>query len=75
MVHTDSLKELQSTKTHVQNLLQSGHAYRCFCSPERLDELNRRRHDKGLTLGYDRKCAHISANEAEDRAHNGAVAY
>ena len=55
----------------MHNLLLSGHAYRCFCSAERLDELNRRRHEKGLTLGYDRKCAHISAYEAEYRAHNG----
>ncbi len=55
----------------MQILLQSRHAYRCFCSSERLDELNRRRHEKGLSLGYDRKCAHIQAHEAEDRAHNG----
>jgi len=56
---------------HIQTLLQSRKAYRCFCSPERLDELNRRRHEKGLGLGYDRKCADIRPEEAEERAHQG----
>ncbi|EXJ79845.1 glutamyl-tRNA synthetase [Capronia epimyces CBS 606.96] len=58
-------------KKHIENLLASGRAYRCFCSSERIDELNRRRHDKGLNLGYDRKCLHLSAEEAEERVHRG----
>ncbi|KAI1617649.1 glutamyl-tRNA synthetase [Exophiala viscosa] len=56
---------------HIDNLLKSGHAYRCFCPSERLDELNRRRHEKGLSLGYDRKCLQGSSAEAEERAHRG----
>ncbi|KAI1626786.1 glutamyl-tRNA synthetase [Exophiala viscosa] len=56
---------------HIDNLLRSGHAYRCFCPSERLDELNRRRHEKGLSLGYDRKCLQGSSAEAEERAHRG----
>lgn len=58
-------------KQHIINLLKSGDAYRCFCPSERLDELNRRRHEKGLSLGYDRKCLHTSTAEAEERAHRG----
>ncbi|KIX10141.1 glutamate-tRNA ligase [Rhinocladiella mackenziei CBS 650.93] len=58
-------------QTHVENLLKTGRAYRCFCSPERIDELNRHRHQKGLSLGYDRKCIHIPSAEAEGKAHNG----
>jgi glutamyl-tRNA synthetase len=64
-------ERLQFYHNHVQSLLQKGHAYRCFCSPERLDELNRRRHEKGLNLGYDRKCAHLDHAQSEDRAHKG----
>lgn len=58
-------------KDHAARLLKSKHAYRCFCSPERLDSLNKTRHDKGLPLGYDGKCAHLSLDESEDRAHRG----
>ncbi|KIV85325.1 glutamate-tRNA ligase [Exophiala sideris] len=58
-------------RQHIDNLLKSDHAYRCFCPSERLDELNRRRHEKGLSLGYDRKCLQVSLAEAEERAHRG----
>lgn len=59
-------------KKHIQTLLQSGQAYRCFCTADRLDDLNRRRHEKGLGLGYDRKCHHsVSPAQAEERAHRG----
>lgn len=56
---------------HIETLLQTGRAYRCFCPSERLDELNRRRHDKGLSLGYDRKCLQIPAAQAEEKARRG----
>jgi glutamyl-tRNA synthetase len=58
-------------QAHVNALLYGGHAYRCFCPAERLDDLNRRRHEKGLPLGYDRKCAHLSAQESAEKAHKG----
>lgn len=58
-------------QSHIQRLLQSDHAYRCFCTSARLDELNRHRHEKGLPLGYDRKCIQMSKAEAEERAHAG----
>lgn len=47
------------------------HAYRCFCSSERLDALARQRNQDGLPLGYDRQCIDISADEAEERAAKG----
>ncbi|RMZ90544.1 hypothetical protein DV736_g2221, partial [Chaetothyriales sp. CBS 134916] len=56
---------------HILHLLDSGHAYRCFCTAERIDNLNQRRHERGLSLGYDRKCAHLPREEAEERAHRG----
>ena len=55
----------------IKRLLQTGYAYRCFCSAERLDELNRRRHEKGLNLGYDRKCADVHQNESDEKAYRG----
>lgn len=56
---------------HVQTLLESNKAYRCFCSAERIDNLNRLRHDRGLPLGYDRACAGLAPYVAEEKAHNG----
>ncbi|EED12871.1 glutamyl-tRNA synthetase [Talaromyces stipitatus ATCC 10500] len=56
---------------HANDLVHSGHAYRCFCSAERLDTLARQRNQAGLPLGYDRHCVDISTEEAEERAANG----
>ncbi|GAM35037.1 hypothetical protein TCE0_015r03026 [Talaromyces pinophilus] len=56
---------------HANDLVHSGHAYRCFCSAERLDTLARQRNQAGLPLGYDRQCVDISAEEAEERATEG----
>ncbi|KAJ5990428.1 hypothetical protein N7522_010635 [Penicillium canescens] len=58
-------------RSHANDLISNGHAYRCFCSAERLDSIARHRSQAGLPPGYDRKCADISAEESEDRAANG----
>lgn len=56
---------------HTHKLLQGGHAYRCFCTSERLDELARRRTELGLPIDYDRTCAGISKDESDRRAAKG----
>ena len=56
---------------HAQDLLKTPHAYRCFCSAERLDELARRRAALGLPTDYDRTCAGLSDAESDERALNG----
>lgn len=61
----------QLYKEHAHTLLDSGHAYRCFCSVERLDDLARRRKTLGLPTDYDRQCASIPVAESADRAHRG----
>jgi glutamyl-tRNA synthetase len=57
-------------KEHAKELLDNGHAYRCFCSAERLHKLAESRHRMGLAADYDRTCAHIPREESDDRAHN-----
>lgn len=57
--------------SHASSLLTTGTAYRCFCTAERLDKLNRSRHERGLPLGYDRYCSEIPLEQSEDRAHKG----
>ncbi|KAF2140755.1 uncharacterized protein K452DRAFT_193462, partial [Aplosporella prunicola CBS 121167] len=66
----------QSERTEIyqdaaKQLLESGHAYRCFCTPARLKELAELRSSMGLPTDYDRRCAHIDKAEADDRAHRG----
>ncbi|KAK2871666.1 hypothetical protein FQN49_002955 [Arthroderma sp. PD_2] len=63
--------ELYQTQT--QRLISSGHAYRCFCTPEHLDSVARHRNDMGLTPGYDRTCAGISQGESDERAAKGEL--
>ncbi|PGG99104.1 glutamate-tRNA ligase [Blastomyces parvus] len=55
----------------IRKLIATQHAYRCFCSHERLDTLARHRNELGLPSGYDGTCRGISPDEAEERAHNG----
>jgi glutamyl-tRNA synthetase len=56
---------------HAQKLLDSGNAYRCFCSTERLNALAEHRHKLGIATDYDRTCASISQEESDDRASKG----
>ena len=43
---------------YAQMLLDSGHAYHCFCTPERLDEIRKSQRESDLhDTGYGRICA------------------
>ncbi len=56
-------------RKEVDRLLASGEAYRCFCTPERLEEI--RRSGKGAVTGYDRFCRGIDPGESARRAGAG----
>ncbi|KAF1962351.1 glutamyl-tRNA synthetase [Byssothecium circinans] len=56
---------------HAHELLDNGHAYRCFCSAERLNALAEQRHRMGMATDYDRTCANIPQEESDDRASKG----
>jgi glutamyl-tRNA synthetase len=51
-------------------LLESGQAYRCFCTEERLTEVREERQKQNLS-GYDRHCRNLSSEEAASRAAAG----
>ncbi|MCH5155936.1 MAG: glutamate--tRNA ligase [Clostridiales bacterium] len=51
---------------YAQKLLESGDAYCCFCSKERLAEM----HEKGATK-YDKHCLHLSKQEVQERIAKG----
>lgn len=52
---------------HAATLMAKGHAYRCFCSAERLTELRAKQKEAGGTTGYDRLCRGLSQEEVERR--------
>jgi len=54
-----------------EKLVAEGHAYRCFCSKERLEELRTAQEAAKETPRYDRRCAHLSAEEVARRVSAG----
>ena len=59
-------------KEHVERLMAGGHAYRCFCTPERLKEVRQQREKAGgQVTGYDRLCRALDPAESARRAEAG----
>jgi glutamyl-tRNA synthetase len=56
---------------YIQRLLDQNHAYRCFCTPERLAKVNEERQKAKLPPGYDRFCRNLDPAEAAHRAESG----
>ncbi len=48
---------------HAQKLVDAGHAYYCFCTSERLDEVRARQQAMHVPTAYDRRCRDLSAQE------------
>ncbi len=58
-------------KHHVQYLLDQEHAFRCFCTQERLAALREQQKEAGETSGYDGHCLHLSQEDIEQRIAAG----
>ena len=52
-------------------LLASGAAYRCFCTPQRLEQMRAEQRARHEPERYDRRCRAISREESERRAAAG----
>src|SRR5713101_1539746 len=59
-------ERLEIYRNHVGQLLDNGKAYRCFCSPERLDEMRKQQEKMRLSPKYDRRCLSLSSIEIEE---------
>ncbi len=55
-------------KAEVGKLVESGAAYRCFCTADRLDALRADQRRQGLFVGYDGLCRTCSREESDQRA-------
>jgi glutamyl-tRNA synthetase len=47
-------------REHAAQLLESGHAYRCFCTPERLQQVREEQAARKEAPGYDRFCRDLA---------------
>ena len=56
----------------VRTLLEAGHAYRCYCSPERLRGERERAEQRGEAWQYDRLCLKLSDAERDAREAAGS---
>lgn len=50
----------------IQQLLDSGHAYRCYCSKERLDAMRQDQQQRGLKPRYDGTCRDLAEAPSPD---------
>ncbi|TFK28428.1 glutamyl-tRNA synthetase [Coprinopsis marcescibilis] len=64
-------ERLDLYKDYSKKLLESGHAYRCFCSVDRLTEVRERLARTGSNATYDRSCLHLTEEEAARRTKAG----
>lgn len=59
-------------REYANKLLESGKAYKCFCTAEELDEMRELSSKLGNSKqGYDRRCRNLSADEIREREAAG----
>ncbi len=56
---------------HIQELLDKGAAYHCFCSAERLEKMRQEQTEKKLPPRYDRTCRDLSPEEVKAKIAAG----
>ncbi len=64
-------ERLEIYKQHVQKLLDEDHAYPCFCSTERLDNLRDEQRANDETPRYDGLCRKLRKEESTQRVASG----
>ena len=56
---------------HAQQLIEAGHAFHCFCTPERLDEMRAAQRAAGENARYDGLCLKLSEQALRSRLDAG----
>jgi len=58
-------------RQHVQQLLDSRHAFHCFCTPERLDEVRKQQLMDKQQPGYDGHCMNLTQEDIVSKLASG----
>ncbi len=61
-------ERLETYQRYCRQLLDAGAAYRCFCTPERLEAVTKELQRMGQNPGYDRFCRGLEPEESARRA-------
>lgn len=61
-------------KKYLEKILESGHAYYCFCTKEELEQEREEQQKKKLPPRYSGKCRHLNLTESKARVANGEKA-
>jgi glutamyl-tRNA synthetase len=56
-----------------QRLLDQGSAYKCYCSPERLDAMRKEQQKRKLPPGYDRRCRDLTNEQRGEYEAQGII--
>ncbi|KAI0662347.1 glutamyl-tRNA synthetase [Cubamyces menziesii] len=64
-------ERLDLYRTYANKLLESGHAYRCFCSPDKLAATREKLARTGSNSTYDKACLHLTEEEAARKVRAG----
>ncbi|KAG1057440.1 hypothetical protein G6F46_005171 [Rhizopus delemar] len=59
-------KRTELYRKHAKELVDSNHAYRCFCTPERLQKVREARQKQGNYIAYDKHCSYLSEEEIQN---------
>lgn len=60
-------ERLELYHREAQRLLDSGHAYHCFCTPQTLSQMREEQQRKGEFVKYDRRCRNLPPAEVQAR--------
>jgi glutamyl-tRNA synthetase len=64
-------ERLDIYQKHAKELVEKGHAYYCFCSPERLQKMREEQQAKGSAkTKYDRLCRNLTTQEINSNLEN-----
>jgi glutamyl-tRNA synthetase len=66
-------ERLEIYQRYAEQLVEEGHAYKCYCSPARLEALREEQRRNKQDVGYDRHCRYLTAEERAAREAEGLV--
>ncbi|MCJ8055591.1 glutamate--tRNA ligase [Shinella curvata] len=58
-------------RPYVDKIVANGHGFKCFCTPERLEQMREGQRAAGKPPKYDGLCLHLSAEEVTKRVEAG----
>ncbi len=65
-------QRLETYQQHAQQLIDTDHAYRCYCSPQRLEEVRKAQQARKEPPRYDRRCRELTPEQGAESESSGA---